>query len=285
MSSTPRAALVARSPTQELASDRRASVTFDVLCILLVWLTSLVLTFTVQPNYDEAPVSQQLYYTFYNVGIGWLIGFHQFDRLARQDLSSFAALSCVAIAAGTLINEAVVEPEIFRTGPINGEGVYYGLVDAATTAAFFLLIRLGALLRREKKSPSVHLAPGPSPAAPSAPTAAEGDCIFVRVADETRRVLVADVIYLKAERDFTHIVCCGCSLFASESLKRLLEKSRPLGFVRVHKSFAVNLRRVDRLTRTEVGLGHWRVPVGRRYWPALAEMWRQGPPWSTATTP
>ena len=96
----------------------------------------------------------------------------------------------------------------------------------------------------------------------------------MQVAGETRRIRAADVIYFKAERDFTHVVCSTGNYFVSEGLKSLLDRTAPFGFARVHKSFAVNLRRLDRLTRTEAGLGCERVPVGRSYWRAVADVLR-----------
>lgn len=246
-------------PAWPLPSDR--------LAILLVWLGSLLLALFVEPNYQQAAVHELVYYSIYNVAVGALVGFHLFDRHARRSVGRFAALGGLAIVAGTLVNEAFVEASLFRTGPINFEGVYYGLLEAATTATLFLLLRLFGSLR----------AP-PSAAAADASDTARREApghFLVRIGSETRRIRADDVICLKAERDYTHIVCSSGRYFASESLKDLLEKSSALGLKRVHKSFAVNLRRVDRLTATEAGFGDERVPVGRRYRQALAEAWRR----------
>jgi hypothetical protein len=249
----------------------------DGLSVLLVWLTCVVLSLFVEPNYDNRAVPELLYYSVYEVAVGWLIGFHLFDRLAPRSVR-FIALSCLLIASGTLVNEGVVEPLVFGAGPINFEGLYYGVLGSATTATLFLLLRMARLLRASKENATQAGAgalPSTGSVSPPALATDNEDCFFVRVADETRRIRAADVIYMKAERDFTHIVCSSGSHFASESLKGLLERSSRFGLVRAHKSFAVNLGRVDRLTRTEAGLGDQKVPVGRRYWPVLADTWRQ----------
>ena len=238
----------------------------DRTSILLVWFASLLLALFITPNYQQATVLELLYYSVYNVGVGAFIGFHLFDRLARKSLGWFAALSCLALVSGTLFNEALVEAILFRTGPINFEGVYYGLLEAATAATVFLVLRMFKSLHAPAGGPVPFVSDAASP---------DSGYFFARIGGETRRILAADVIYLKAERDYAHIVCASGRYFASESLKELLEKSAPLGLVRAHKSFAVNLRKVEWLTRSEAGSGDERVPVGRRYRRALWEAWQQ----------
>ncbi|HEV2747230.1 MAG TPA: LytTR family DNA-binding domain-containing protein [Allosphingosinicella sp.] len=236
---------------------------------------SLCLSLSVQPH--EASAYELLYYTFYNVAAGALVGFYLFDRLLKDGFALFAVRAASAILFGTLINEMVVEPFVFGTGPINGVGVYYGVTDSVSWAGIFLLVRLAEWLRvlRQRSHPEPETRVGPHPGATaSGPAEADADCFFVRVANRTYRIHAPDVVYMKAERDFTRIVCANGEHFVSESLKSLLNRSAKFGLIRVHKSFAVNLSRVERLTRTEVRLGDCQVPVGRRYRAAFVETWR-----------
>lgn len=220
------------------------------------------------PNYQQAAVHELLYYSVYNVAVGAFVGFHLFDRLAPRSLGRFAVVAALAIVAGTLVNEAVVEADLFRTGPINFEGVYYGLLESATTATLFLLLRLFRTVRGGPRDAAGGASERARPGGPGE--------FFVRIGGGSRRIRADDVLYLKAERDYTHIVCASGRYFASESLKVLLEKSAPLGLVRVHKSYAVNLRRLDRLTGSEAAFAEESVPVGRRYRNAVHEAWRHG---------
>jgi hypothetical protein len=249
----------------------------DAAAILLAWGLALGLSLFVQPH--ETSAYELVYYTFYNVAAGALVGFYLFDRLPADGFALFALRSAATLLLGTLVNEILVEPFLFGTGPINGVGVYYGLTDSLSWTAIFLLLRLAGRLHM--------LQPVPSPPAtgsgsrPSGawfkPEDADSDCLFVRVANGTQRIRAADVIYLAAERDFTRIVCAQGEHFVSESLKSLLERSAGLGLIRVHKSYAVNLVRVERLTRTEVRLGDCQVPVGRRFRPAFVRSWHNRP--------
>lgn len=244
----------------------------DPLSILLVWLGLLVFKLFVEPNHEGAAVRELVYYAFYNTVIGAFVGFYLVDRFVRRSIYSLLALSGLSLLAGTLVNEGVVEPVLFRTGPINFEGVYYGLFEAATAATLFILIRIfGALRAGIAEAPAK-----PSPRDSFGLGSREGGHFFVRIGSETRRISAADLIYVKAERDYAEIVCASGRHFVSESLKDVLDKAAPFGVVRVHKSFAVNLRRVDWLTGTEAGVGDRRVPVGRRYRQSLADAWGRG---------
>ena len=261
------------------------SVRRDALAILLALAVSVCLSLFVQPHDAEVSTAERLYYTFYNVAVGALVGFYLFDRLAKDGFSLFAARAAAAILSGTLVNEILIEPFVFDAGPVNGVGLYYGLTDSLSWSAIFLLLRLAeglqALPPRRHPEPEARGDPAASGAS-SAPADADASCLFVRVANGTQRIHAPDVLYLAAERDFTRLVCANGEHFVSESLKSLVERSGALGLIRVHKSFAVNVRRVERLTRTEVRLGDRRVPVGRRYRAAFVDSWRAPSPPSDA---
>lgn len=243
------------------------------LCILLVWLASAAFSLFVEYDYEGSSTAQLLYYSVYNVAVGAFAGFTLFDRFLPERAPAFLLLMAAAIGGGTLINETLVEPSVFETGPANFEGIYHGVLDAITIVVVFLVLRFS--MPRSLPSPHAErdAAGDPGTASPALPAGASG-CLFVRIGDEVRRLAAADIVYLKAERDFTHVVCTAGTHFASESLKDVLAKAAPMGLVRVHKSFAANLRHIDRLTGSEVGLGEHRVPIGRAYREALTQAWR-----------
>jgi LytTr DNA-binding domain len=251
------------------ARKARSQVGRRLAVILLVWLASLGMSLFVDPNYDHFSTVELVYYSVYNVAVGALVGFYLLDRVSRGGVAAFLWKSITLIVAGTLINETFVEPIAFQTGPINFEGVYYGLAEAITAAGIFLLLGLTdhflVARQRADAAQAASLPTGPG----------EGACFFVRVGGgETRRIFVADLIYMEAEKDFTRVVCANGEHFVSESMKNLLERVPPQEVVRIHKSFAVNLRRAERLSRTEVSLGDRSLPVGRTYWKAFAESWK-----------
>lgn len=239
----------------------------DVLAVCLVWGASVLLATFVTPHTGYSSTPELLYYSVYNVAVGAFVGLYLFDRRLTLGTPFFLVTASLAILCGTLINELFVEP-LFGSGPINGEGLYYGLMDALWPAGTFLLLRL---VQQQ------HPAAGPvsgTPAVTGSDANREAPYVVARVAHGNAHLWADDIIYMKAERDFTRVICSSGERFVSENLKNLLAKTGELGLLRTHKSFAVNIRHLDRLTRTEAHLGTYRVPVGRRYWPTAAETWR-----------
>lgn len=234
----------------------------DALFVLAVLLAYAANALWLEPDYEQRPAIELLYGCALSVGTGALIGFVLFDRYGFRRVGQFLGATVALIAVAALINEAIVEPNLFGDGPLNGEGLYYSVTDIVGGALIFFVLRLLQLLSR-------HLA------ATAAPAAGPGETgwLFVRIANQTHRILASDLLYMKAERDFTHVVCGSGTWFVSESLKDLLARASTFGMVRVHKSFAVNLRRVDRLTGSGVEVGGLNVPVGRTFRAKLAADW------------
>ena len=238
----------------------------DAAAILAVWSGFLLVSFFVDPNYEGASIGQLIYYSFYNVTVGAFVGLFLLDRLPSLGAVNFSLQAGVLVLIGTLLNEAWVEPVLFGSAALNGEGVYHGLVDVLAACALFTMLRLIQRLR----GVSVERV------APRWPQATPGELsthLFIRVAGETRRIKAREVLYMAADRDFTRVVCASGEHFVSEGLKSLVARSARFGIVRVHKSFAVNLERVVRATRTEVHLDGYTLPVGRRHSKAFLLRW------------
>jgi len=81
--------------------------------------------------------------------------------------------------------------------------------------------------------------------------------------------------HIEAAGNFSTVYYGDRALFASESLKDLQQRLAPLSFVRVHKSYAVNLGFVAEISANEVRLRDGLVlPLGRAYRGALANIAR-----------
>ncbi|NFV78848.1 LytTR family DNA-binding domain-containing protein [Magnetospirillum aberrantis] len=79
---------------------------------------------------------------------------------------------------------------------------------------------------------------------------------------------VASVMYLEAEGHYTRVHTADGQRFCQLSFAELVRRLDPAGFLRVHRSYIVNLRHAEAIER---GDGHWaiimtgraRVPVSR----------------------
>jgi DNA-binding LytR/AlgR family response regulator len=93
----------------------------------------------------------------------------------------------------------------------------------------------------------------------------------------TRRVAAGDLVYLRGADDYCEAVLAdGRTLLVTQTLSRLLS-TRPPGFLRVHKSYAVNRAHVAALAPKPGGGRMLRmsdgadIPVGRSYGAAVAD--------------
>ncbi len=77
------------------------------------------------------------------------------------------------------------------------------------------------------------------------------DRIFIRNREKMMKIMVADILYIEAERNYSRIFTAGKEFLLSVTLKTIEEKLSNNIFVRTHRSYIVNLAHVD-----EVGDGH-----------------------------
>lgn len=94
--------------------------------------------------------------------------------------------------------------------------------------------------------------------------AAGSRMIVVRDGNSLVQLGLDRLLFLKAESNYTRFVCSDRSLLALASLKHLAE-SLPAEFIRVHRSYIVNTRFIQRIEGTMIKIGEHEVPVGETY--------------------
>jgi DNA-binding LytR/AlgR family response regulator len=109
--------------------------------------------------------------------------------------------------------------------------------------------------------------PAPPPANVTGPPAQAGSAeeIFVRIENEFRRLSLADIFFVRAEKDYVSIVTTMQNLFVSGPLSSWAERLRSDRFVRVHKSYIVNLAHVSSIRGSTIVTPAGGVPIGRSY--------------------
>jgi two-component system, LytTR family, response regulator len=103
----------------------------------------------------------------------------------------------------------------------------------------------------------------------------EYDYIFVRTAQKnnTVRILLADIDYIKADKKYVNIYHLGQKTTALMSMKEIIEKLPGRYFMRVQKSFIVALHKMAPLkgNRLQLPNSAIEIAVGDRYKVALVE--------------
>ncbi|MEL7162110.1 MAG: LytTR family DNA-binding domain-containing protein [Bacteroidota bacterium] len=106
----------------------------------------------------------------------------------------------------------------------------------------------------------------PPPVLPStAPAAAPQKRIFLRQNKQHRQVKVADILYLEAAGNYVKVITQGATITTREKISDLLVTLADAGFLRVHKSFAVAVNRIDSIEGNRIHVGGHLIPIGKQY--------------------
>jgi DNA-binding LytR/AlgR family response regulator len=114
----------------------------------------------------------------------------------------------------------------------------------------------------------LHAAPAPPPRIlPPAPPPEEprllSDRIFVRHKDQMVKIFLKDIHYVQAERAYCHIITARTDYMLSISMGRLAEQLDSPDFLRVHRSYMVNLRQIDAVAEGHIVIGDRAIPVSK----------------------
>ena len=76
---------------------------------------------------------------------------------------------------------------------------------------------------------------------------------------------IEDIFFLKAEIDYVNVVTNEREVLILDSLNSWSEKLRPYHFKRIHRSYIVNLDKIEKVTGNQVFIHGNTLPIGRTY--------------------
>lgn len=91
------------------------------------------------------------------------------------------------------------------------------------------------------------------------------DYLFVKQNYQFVKVNLTDVLYLEADNIYTTLVTTGRKFVLRLTLSGILERINQPQLVRIHRSYAINIYKVDSFNETEVSIGAQLIPVGRGF--------------------
>lgn len=107
--------------------------------------------------------------------------------------------------------------------------------------------------------------PAPRPAALAAPKVEANAGLFVKVGTRTIRIDFDEVLYIEALSTYSVIVTATQKHIVYLTLKVLSERLPFSHFLRVHRSYVVNMQRIEAVEDYMLKLGPYEVPVGKSY--------------------
>lgn len=94
---------------------------------------------------------------------------------------------------------------------------------------------------------------------------ATDDYLFLKVEHDLVRVSVKEIAYLESCKDYVNVVIGDKTIKALSTLKALEEKLTGRRFMRVHRSFIINLDKIESIQHLTVRFGKVIIPVTEQY--------------------
>jgi len=88
---------------------------------------------------------------------------------------------------------------------------------------------------------------------------------FIKNKGELVKVNKTDINYIEAYDNYSKLICCKKEYLLSFTLKNVTEKLNDKNFVRVHRSFLINVNKIDSLYDGYVFITNKKIPIGKSY--------------------
>jgi len=95
------------------------------------------------------------------------------------------------------------------------------------------------------------------------------DRIFVRVKEKMVKIMIADILCVEADRNYSRIFTTGKEYLLSLTLKMIEEKLPGNLFMRIHRSWLVNLQQIEAVGEDFVMIGNRKIPLSEALKPDL----------------
>ena len=91
------------------------------------------------------------------------------------------------------------------------------------------------------------------------------DFIFIKEGQAFIKLQQADVLYMEAQDNYVKLFTSHKNYLIRCTLAKAQEKMKPDYFVRIHRSYCININKVDSFTEHEVIIKGINIPIGRNY--------------------
>lgn len=89
------------------------------------------------------------------------------------------------------------------------------------------------------------------------------DCIFVRHMNSMVKVRIKDILYIEAERNYCRIFSNSKEYLVVMTLKDMDNKLPTKHFLRVHRSYIINISQVKEVATTHLVVGRKAIPISK----------------------
>ena len=236
-------------------SESRSRAILEASVLAVIW-TLFLLAFAAERKPFGVDVHGAVYASYYLL-LGVCVGYGAWPvwgRARRYGAFGLATLGLYGLFA--VVEEYGLDPMVFGRTEAGLDSLHNVLDYVWYAAAVSLPVVFMRVLLDHRET-----LPTPEPEA----------IALIRQGAGVRRTPVADIVLLRADRDYTVFQTPSETIHASGTLAHCLRSLPRERIMRVHKSYAVNLAHVRAFTAARLTTDCGEVPVGRTYRAAVAQ--------------
>lgn len=91
------------------------------------------------------------------------------------------------------------------------------------------------------------------------------DFFFIRCGNKYEKIFFDDVLYLESMQNYVNIFTVKSKFTTLINLKNIEQRFENNLFMRVHKSYMVSIRKIDKIEGNEIFIQSFRIPLSRSY--------------------
>ena len=91
------------------------------------------------------------------------------------------------------------------------------------------------------------------------------ETIFLNIDKALHKVKIEDILYIESDRNYLTFATENQKLSVIDSLKNWTESLSKHQFIQVHKSYLINLKKVDKVIGNTLYIKEQKIPIGRTY--------------------
>jgi two-component system LytT family response regulator len=99
----------------------------------------------------------------------------------------------------------------------------------------------------------------------SAPVSSEAPALYLKSGYRNVRVAVDEILYMESIKDYVKVHTTMEAIITKYKISEMEAQLRTSHFLRIHRSYIVNLKRVSAYTASQVEIGEIRLPIGESY--------------------
>jgi len=103
---------------------------------------------------------------------------------------------------------------------------------------------------------------------------AGNEYFFVKSGTELRKILLYEILFFESRKEYVRVVTPTFEVLTYRRLKDI-EAQLSLPFARVHHSYIVNIRQMNKIQDNHIHIGDVQIPIGEKFRDGLMEMIRK----------